>query len=92
MTDRTTSDPMVDLLPKWMAPGPTIYRSLMEDALREVLVDGGERLMELVPPVVRGEFMRELHGRLGRVYVRGVTEGYSQAGRAFDDREKAVDA
>jgi hypothetical protein len=72
--------------PEWAAPGPSVYKTLLEDALRDALDELTPLLNDLLAPSVRGEALSRLQASFSRAYCRGIVEGYSQAARAFDSR------
>jgi hypothetical protein len=72
------------LEPEWSAPGPSVYKTLMDEAHRDNLDELAVLLTDLIAPAAQKEAMSRLYGAMSRLYVRGVAEGYSQAARAFD--------
>jgi hypothetical protein len=80
VTDTRTLDP------EWAAPGPTVYKTLLDEMHRDALTELTPLLNDLLGERVRGEALSRLQASLGRAYCRGIVEGYSQAARAFDSR------
>jgi hypothetical protein len=72
--------------PEWAAPGPSLYKTMLDEAHRDALDDLALLITDLLAPAVRKEAFSRLYAAMSRLYVRGVAEGYSQAARAFDSR------
>jgi hypothetical protein len=75
------------LQPEWAAPGPTLYKTIMEEALADSV--DFSMLVQFVPEACRAEFAAAADTAMKRLYVRGVASGYEQAVMRFDARESA---
>jgi hypothetical protein len=85
----------VDATEHHAAKGPTVYRTLMEEAFKDArsaenlsLRPGNldELLADNVPPALLESVKATVSGALYQVYQRGLQHGYQQAAEAFDNR------
>ena len=87
MNDEQKSD---QPLPHWAQPGPTVYATLMREALAQA-VTRPDILQDYVPPRFARSVLGEVDAALSRAYVQGTQYGFTRAAQLFDEQAHIPD-